>query len=167
MARQSTAAESAIMRTPILITLLFTLLFSVEARVQDKAFPGIKNLMLNEEFSAAGLDRLSEAELEALNAWLLRYTAGEAGILRQDNDEVREASKDFELLTRIKGDFRGWSGETYFRLENGQIWKQRLRGRYTYIGPPNPEVSISRNWMGFYKLTLVEANRGVGVSLVD
>ena len=123
--------------------------------------------MLNEEFSAAGLDRLNETDLEALNAWLLRYTAGEAGILRQGNDEVREASMDFELLTRIKGDFRGWSGETYFRLENGQIWRQRLRGRYTYVGPANPEVSITRNWMGFYKLTLVEANRGVGVSLVD
>jgi hypothetical protein len=154
------------MRYPILITLLITLLFSIEARVEDKPFPGIKNLMMSEEFSAAGLDSLSDEELEALNAWLLRYTAGEAGILREQNEVVREASLDFEQVSRIKGDFKGWTGETYFRLENGQIWQQRLRGRYTYVGTPNPEVRLSRNFMGFYKLTVVETNRGVGVSLV-
>jgi hypothetical protein len=154
------------MRYPILITLLITLLFSIEARVEDKPFPGIKNLMMSEEFSAAGLDSLSDEELEALNAWLLRYTAGEAGILREQSGEVRKATLDFEQLSHIKGDFKGWTGETYFRLENGQIWQQRLRGRYTYVGTPNPEVRLSRNFMGFYKLTVVETNRGVGVSLV-
>jgi hypothetical protein len=154
------------MRYSILIVLLFSLLFSVEARLEDKSFPGIETLMLSEEFSAAGLERLSEEELAALNAWLLRYTAGEAAILRVENDEVREAQQDFEVLTRVTGNFRGWSGETVFRLENGQIWRQRLRSRYTYVGEANPEVRISRNFMGFYKLTVVETNRGVGVSLV-
>jgi hypothetical protein len=154
------------MRKSILITLLFTLFFSIEARVEDKPFPGIKSLMLSEEFSAAGLDRLSDEELTALNAWLLRYTAGEANILIVQNDEVRQASQDYEVVSRIEGDFRGWSGETYFRLENGQIWKQRQRKRYTYVGPPNPEVRIERNFMGFYKLTVIETNKGVGVSLV-
>jgi hypothetical protein len=154
------------MRKSILITLLFLLLFSTEARVEDKAFPGIKTLMFSEEFSAAGLDRLSDEELAALNTWLLRYTAGDAAILQLENAEVREAQKDFEALSRIKGDFRGWSGETVFRLENGQVWRQRLRARYTYVGEPNPEVRISRNFMGLYKLTVVDTNKGVGVSLV-
>ena len=154
------------MRRSILITLLFTLFFSIEARVEDKPFPGIKSLMLSEEFSAAGLDRLSDEELDTLNAWLLRYTAGEATILLKQNEEVREASKSYEVVSRIKGDFRGWSGETVFLLENGQIWKQRLRTRYTYTGSPNPQVRISRNYMGFYKLTVIETNKGVGVSLV-
>ena len=154
------------MRKSILLTLLITLLFPIAARLEDKPFPGIKNLMMSEEFSAAGLDRLSDEELDALNTWLLRYTAGEAGILREQNEEVREASLDFEQVSQIKGDFSGWTGETYFRLENGQIWQQRLRGRYTYIGPPNPEVRITRNFMGFYKLTVIETDRGVGVSLV-
>jgi len=166
MGRQLTAPGQPKMPKPILITLLLTLLLSTEARADDNPFPGVKSLMSNAEFSAAGLDRLSDEELQALNVWLVRYTAGEAVILRIDNQEVREASKKFELLSRISGDFRGWSGETIFQLDNGQIWRQRLRGRYTYTGPPNPEVRITRTWMGFYKLTVVETGRGVGVSPV-
>ena len=154
------------MRKPILITFLLTLLFSMASSAEDKPFPGIQSLMNSGEFSAAGLERLSDEEIEALNAWLLRYTAGEAAILRQDNEQVIEASKDFELLSRITGEFRGWSGETVFRLENGQRWRQRLQSRYTYVGPPNPEVRITRNWMGFYKLTVVETGKGVGVTLL-
>ena len=149
-----------------LIALLSMMLFPLATVADDKSFPGVKSLMSEEEFSAAGLDHLSDGELEALNDWLVRYTAGEAVILRVDNEEVREASKDFEVVSRIKGEFRGWSGETVFRLENGQIWRQRLQGRYTYTGPANPEVRITRSWMGYYKLTLVEAGKGVGVSPV-
>ena len=166
MGRQLTAPEQPNMPKPILITLLLTLLFSIEAWADEKPFPGIQGLMSSAEFSAAGLEGLSVEELEALNAWLVRYTAGEAAILRVDNKEVREASKDFELHSRITGNFRGWSGETLFRLENGQIWRQRLRSRYAYIGPSNPEIRITRNWMGFYKLTVVETGKGVGVTLV-
>ena len=154
------------MRKPILITFLLTLFFSIAGRAEDKPFPGIQSLMNSGEFSAAGLERLSDEELKALNAWLVRYTAGEAAILREEIPEVREARADFEILTRISGEFRGWSGETVFRLENGQRWRQRLRSRYTYVGPPNPEVTISRNWMGFYKLTVVETGKGVGVTLL-
>ena len=150
----------------LLITLFLTLLFSAAAQAEEKPFPGIKSLMTSGEFSASGLNRLSEEELEALNAWLVRFTAGEAAVLRVENDEVRNAEKNFELLSRIEGNFRGWSGETVFHLENGQLWRQRLQGRYTYTGPPNPEVRISRNWMGYYKLTIIETGRGVGVTPV-
>ncbi len=81
------------------------------------------------------------------------------------NEEVREAQKDFELVSRISGDFSGWDGETVFRLENGQVWRQRLRGRYFYSGPPQPEVRITRNYLGFYKLTVVETGKSIGVKL--
>jgi hypothetical protein len=122
--------------------------------------------MSPEEFSASGLDKLSDKELEALDDWLLLYTAGEAAILREDNTEVREAAKEAEILTRIEGDFRGWSGDTVFRLENGQVWRQRLQGKYRYSGPPNPEVKIQRNFLGFYMMTVVESGKSVGVKLV-
>jgi hypothetical protein len=149
--------------TAILITL------ALGARAGDGKFPGIEKLMTPEEFRAAGLDQLDDAQLESLDAWLLRYTAGESAIIRQDKSikEVQEAQEAFELVSRIEGDFSGWSGKTVFRLENGQVWRQRQSGRYVYVGPPNPEVRITKNWMGFYKLTLIEKDRGVGVSLVD
>ena len=147
------------------ITLCLTMLFAIHAGAADKAFPGIDKLMSSEEFAAAGLDQLSPEEMKALNAWLLRYTAGESEILRVDNEEVREAQKDFEIVSRISGEFSGWNGETVFRLENGQVWRQRLQGRYFYSGPPQPEVRITRNYLGFYKITVVETGKSVGVKL--
>jgi hypothetical protein len=130
----------------------------------DDDFPGVRRLMSDEEFRKTGLDGLTEQELEALDAWLLRYTAGDAEILRETSDKVREAREDHEVVSRIVGDFEGWSGGTVFRLENGQVWEQRLDGRYRYRGEPNPEVRIDRNWLGFYRLTVIESGRSVGVS---
>lgn len=127
-------------------------------------FPGIGSLMSEEEFSAAGLEKLSAEELKTLNAWLVRYTAGDAEVLQQSNPEVREAQKDHEIKTRIAGDFSGWSGETVFRFENGQVWRQRLDGKYRYRGPANPEVVIDKNWVGFYRMTIVETGKSVGVT---
>ena len=53
-----------------------------------------------------------------------------------------------------------------FRLENGQVWRQRLDGRYQYSGAPNPAVRIDKNWLGFYRMTLVKEGRSIGVTRV-
>ena len=151
------------------ISLLLTALLSTFAGVvsaADKDFPGIRSLMNDEEFSAAGLDALSPAELEALDAWLLRYTAGEAEVVRAASKEVKEAEKEFEVASRLSADFRGWDGDTVFRLANGQVWRQRLRGTYAYRGSPAPEIRISRNFMGFFKMTVLETGKSIGVSRV-
>ena len=148
-----------------LVAALIASAASLGAFAAEERFPGIEKLMSPEEFRAAGLDKLSPAEREALDRWLLRYTAGEAEVLQEANEEVREAKKAFEVVSRIKGDFDGWSGGTLFRLENGQVWEQRLDGRYFYRGEPNPEVRIDRNWLGFYRLTIVETGKSIGVSL--
>jgi hypothetical protein len=144
---------------------LWSLVLALSGPAQaDDEFPGIRRLMSDADFEATGLEKLSPEELKALDAWLLRYTAGDAELLQETNSEVRKAQEDFEVVSRIKGDFDGWSGETVFTLENGQVWEQRLNGRYRYEGPPNPEVRISRNWLGFFRLTLVAEGRSVGVT---
>jgi hypothetical protein len=148
------------------LTLGLLLALAGAAGAADKDFPGIRKLMSDEEFSAAGLDALSPAELEALDAWLVRYTVGEADAVRASSEEVKQAEKDIEVVSRLSADFRGWDGDTLFRLENGQVWKQRLRGRYAYTGPPAPEVRITRNFLGFFKMTVVETGSGIGVSRV-
>lgn len=130
----------------------------------DKTFPGVRRLMSEEDFEASGLGKLSAEEIEALDAWLLRYTAGDATVLQKSNKEVRKATEEYEFVSRITGEFTGWSGKTVFRLENGQVWKQRLDGRYRHRGSPNPEVRIDRNWLGFYRMTVIESGRSVGVS---
>jgi len=144
---------------PVLLLLPHTAVMA-----DDEEFPGVGKLMSETEYREAGLDKLSPAELDALNDWLIRYTAGEATVLQQTNEVVREAERELEVNARLGDDFDGWSGKTVFRLNNGQIWKQRLDGSYRYRGPANPEVSISKNWLGFYKMTLVESGKSVGVT---
>ncbi|MFT4767253.1 MAG: hypothetical protein ACI8RN_000378 [Glaciecola sp.] len=129
-------------------------------------FPGFEKLMSDQEFVETGLGKLNAKELEALNQWLIRYTAGDAVVLQATNEAVREAEKSYEVESSITGEFSGWTGKTVFRLENGQVWEQRLSGRYPYRGPANPKVVISKNFMGFYKMTLVDVDRSIGVSRV-
>lgn len=143
------------------LALLSTAIFAA-----DDEFPGVKSLMSDAEFEASGLDKLDAEELEALDAWLIRYTVGEAPVLQESNEEVKEADKNYEVVARLGDGFTGWDGKTTFRLDNGQVWSQRLEGRYVYRGPANPEVRISRNWLGFYRMTLVDAKRSIGVSRV-
>lgn len=127
--------------------------------------PDIRKLMTPEEFEAAGLDKLSPAEIEALNRWVVRYTAHEAPEVRRQDVVVKaEAAKADEagIKTRIAGEFTGWDGDTIFRLQNGQVWKQRLDGRWHYRAD-SPEVELHKNLMGFWVLKVVETDKSIGV----
>ncbi len=148
-------------------TLIFTLyavtLVSLSVRADS---PDIRTLMTPEEYEAAGLEKLTQAELEALNHWLVRYTARDAPEVRRMNEVVQaEAAKaDAEgIRSRVVGPFRGWSGETVFQLENGQIWKQRVPGRWFHRAE-SPDVVVRRNIMGYWELRVVAADRAIGVT---
>jgi len=67
--------------------------------------------------------------------------------------------------SRIKGHFSGWTGETSFYLENGEIWKQRYGAKWK-TSLENPEVIIKKGFMGTYTLTIVSENKTTGVSRV-
>jgi hypothetical protein len=131
--------------------------------------PDVRKLMSAEEFEAAGIGKLEPAELDALNRWLLRYTAKDAPEVRRSSEQVQEEIRkvdDAGTRTQIVGDFRGWSGNTVFRLKNGQVWKQRIGGRWFYRAT-DPEVLIRKNRLGFWEMTVVEADRSVGVTRVE
>jgi hypothetical protein len=62
---------------------------------------------------------------------------------------VRQPGKLPSMIeSRIDGRFDGWSGETIFKLENGQIWQQA-----SYANTPSrkyrPKVVITRTGAGF------------------
>ncbi len=44
-------------------------------------------------------------------------------------------------------------------------WQQRLKGRYAYDGGDS-SVVINRNFLGYYKMTLVATGNGVGVERI-
>ncbi len=142
------------------------LLVALPALADKEAFPGVQKLMSEEEYRAAGLHKLSAEERQALDQWLLLYTATEAGTIRQTNQEVQEAEASHVINANIVGDFSGWSGNTLFRLDNGQLWRQRLPGKVAYNGDGRA-VEISKNFFGFYKMTHIDSGRSVGVSRVE
>ena len=77
-----------------------------------------------------------------------------------DSLEDRDA-----LHARILPPFRGWSGKTVFKLDNGQVWKQRTSSRHTYTGD-DTRVVIRKNSWGFYEMRMLAADRSVGVKRV-
>ncbi len=134
---------------------------------EEGTFPGIRALMTQAEYQAAGLEKLTAQERKALDQWLIRYTAEDAPVLLDSDEEVRQAVQDQEIVSIIVSPFDGWSGNTVFTLANGQVWQQRRQGRYAYTGAASaPEVRITRNFMGFYRMELVEDGNAVLVKRV-
>lgn len=73
--------------------------------------------MTRDEFRAAGLEKLSSQELASLDDWVGR-------MMVRALVERRQAGCASLIETRVAGEFQGWSGDTVFALENGQVWKQ-------------------------------------------
>jgi len=75
-------------------------LVSHEAAAQESPTISVKQLMTAQEFRAAGLNKLSDQELQNLDAWLLRFattllTAAERGELRPT--KPRSSSRSLTL----------------------------------------------------------------------
>ena len=53
--------------------------------------------------------------------------------------------------TRVDGSFNGWNGDTIYKLENGQIWRQ---AQYYYCSfyANHPETSIVLSKDGDYEM---------------
>lgn len=155
------------MRSTLLSLLFLTVACSMPALAAgpEGEFPGVEKLMSSEEYRAAGLDKLSDVERAALNRWLVTYTAAEAPTLLRSNPEVIAADESIRIEANIKPPFEGWSGETLFYLDNGQVWRQRLPGRYLHRGD-DTAVVIDKNFLGFYRMTVTATDKTVGVSRV-
>ena len=135
---------------------------------------GLKRMMSVEEFHAAGLDKLDAGELDRLNKWILQYMnhgIGQAVKAERVRTEKRMAQKtvrqppQFPERRHIVGHFRGWYGDTVFTLDNGEVWKQRLPGYYA-ASMENPEVEISKNFLGYYVLKIIKNGYKIGVKRI-
>ncbi|MDO8860220.1 hypothetical protein Q6D67_00785 [Haliea sp. E1-2-M8] len=151
------------MRFPVLASALLCAVFTTAPALAAEDFPGVEKLMSAEQFEAAGLHKLTPAEREALDRWLLSYTAEEAPEMLRSNPEVRAAEESIRIEARINPPFEGWSGDTLFYLDNGQVWRQRLRGRYFHRGD-DTAVVIEKNLLGFYKMTVTASGKSIGVT---
>ncbi|MFV0478008.1 MAG: hypothetical protein ACK5ME_09255 [Parahaliea sp.] len=143
--------------------LLLIMITAPALQADDGDFPGVEKLMSAEQFEASGMHKLSPSELEALNDWLVNYTVDDAQALRHTSEEVRKAEETIRIESSVKAPFKGWNGKTLFVLENGQVWKQRLKGRFFYSGEDR-RIVIEKNFFGYFKLTHVASGKSVGVS---
>ena len=117
--------------------------------------------MTGREFTETGLHKLSPAELSALNRWIRERSVAEyegppEGSLPGQPGEApsieRMAREPFQ--SRIVGEFRGWTGNTEFTLENGMVWRQVEDT--TFFVPPmeNAIVTIKPGFMGSWMLSV-------------
>ena len=100
----------------------------------DRDIVSLKQLMSPREFDAAGLNRLSADEVQILDRWVSEFAFE---LLRPGSGQGCSPA----IESKIDGDFEGWSGDTIFKLANGQIWQQASYS-YTYSYKYRPDVLI-------------------------
>jgi hypothetical protein len=142
--------------------LCLTTTFSVLAA---EGFSSVEEQMTGKEFTAAGLDKLSQQELDVLNDWIRRHSVAtldtpKTAAVTSDSGEDRRGLKsdddDDEERTTISsnliGKFRGWDGQTTFKLENGMIWVQSDKDKFFIKEVENPVVIIEPGFWGTWRL---------------
>ena len=126
-----------------------------------------------DEFAAAGLAKLTPAELAKLNALVAQYreippqpTTKEPAATKPGPSPRLPAwvsavitlqkveshpEQDHALESRLVGSFSGWTGRSTFRLENGQLWAQANRESYDYYPTlKSPKITIRPSSFGSY-----------------
>lgn len=134
------------------------------------------------QFRAAGLDKLSDAQLKALDTWFAQYEqehgpcAGNpaapaaapppaAPAMAAAAPAATPARAD-AINAHIVGDFNGWRGATRFTLDNGQVWEQTDDGIVTLGHLTNPKVTISRGLFNAYYMSVEGVREVVQVKRV-
>lgn len=131
------------------------------------AIGDLKQQMSAEEFKAAGLDKLSPAELAALDAWLQRKVGVEtAAAVEQAREEGRkevvEKNRGFfdfgssePIESSIIGEFRGFGGKgKTYTLENGQVWEQTEAASLAGVRKTDPKITIRPGIMGVWYMKI-------------
>src|SRR5436190_13602998 len=122
------------------------------ASAQEQKGASIQQLMSPEEFTAAGLNKLSPEELQKLDAWLQGYR--EATEKRTEKKVTKSFFNREPVVSRVDGSFAGLRGRTLIKLEDGTVWKQANLD--DHVGPsPIDHPGAAVVWSGFgYKMRI-------------
>jgi hypothetical protein len=148
---------------------------------QSQSFSSLEERMSAKDFRESGLDKLSDTELAALNAWIERNVrladpavaaavaqgqpASVAPAPPADNGVGFENARRDQFTSRIPGTFKGWFGKTKFELENGQIWQQVEDDRFPFTAE-SPAVTIKPGAFGAWRLQVEGSNRSTLVKRI-
>mgnify|MGYP006258491623 FL=1 len=96
-----------------------------------------------------------EATPETIEAEVDRRVAAKLADKRE-SEKTKQSDSAFEA--RLTSDFTGWTGKTIFKLDNGQVWRQRSSANYRHRGSDR-RVSFKKNWMGGWEMTVVSSGK--------
>jgi hypothetical protein len=119
------------MKSLLVLLGIYTVLV-ISATAQQLA---IDQVMSSDELKNTGVSTLSQVQRKELDRWLNRYSH----LLLAEKKKNNECDPAFE--THIEGEFKGWSGETIYKLGNGQIWQQATY-HYHYHYAYAPDVTV-------------------------
>jgi hypothetical protein len=159
------------MKNVLIALIALTLSFSLHAA---EGFSSLEEQMTGKEFIAAGLDKLSNEELAALNDWIRRHSLGTlttprsaapaaattAAAVDEDEGDRRgfapkvEEEDEGPINSNIMGLFSGWDGQTVFKLENGMIWAQADKDKFYTRDLQNPAVTIEKGFFGSWYMSV-------------
>ena len=145
-------------------SLLALALYPGHALAQRSNTADLQQQMSPEQFRAAGLDKLSPAELAALNAWLQgRVEHSISQVREQALEEGRQEvivrhrgflsfGSDEPIVAVLPGRFSGFAKGRQYLLDNGQVWEQTDDARLSGASGNDRQVRISPGLMGAWYL---------------
>lgn len=172
--------------------MFFALAFSMHLAAQAAdGFSTLEERMSGKEFKETGLVKLNDEELSALNDWIRRHSVAtlENATARQPVLQVESGSvplttndtrglgylgvplnrdpEDKVIYGNILGTFVGSGGKgTKFVLTNGMIWEQTAKDAFSVNPVENAEVTITKNLLGNWHLSMVGDERNVRVKRI-
>jgi hypothetical protein len=172
--------------------LFFILVFFVHFTAQAAdGFSTLEERMSGQEFKQTGLVKLTDEELLALNEWIRRHSVAtlenasapqtvvqvDGGMIPLTTSDTRGLGylgvksthdrEDVVINGMINGLIDGWGGKgTLFKLTNGMIWEQTERDTYSIDPVGNAKVTITKNSLGNWHLSLVGHDRSVRVKRI-
>jgi hypothetical protein len=99
----------------------------------------------------------TEADAQAIETEVERRVAAKLAATQTGKDNPKN---DMPLEARLVGDFKGWTGKTVFRLDNGQVWRQRSASTYRHKGS-DMRVRFEQNWMGGWQMEVLSTGKSV------
>src|SRR5215471_9839843 len=119
-------------------------------------FSSLEERMSQEQFHAAGLNKLTPQELKALNDWLRGHETVIQQVVTSTGQPLfypKESERE-AVESRIDGKFSGWLGHTVFHLENGQEWTQAESGTFSNGTYDHPKVRVKPMLLGSWLLSV-------------
>ena len=146
------------------ICLLTAAMTPATALAQRVVSADLQQQMSTEQFRAAGLDKLSPAELASLNAWLqgtVEHTAAQVReqAMEEGRQEVIVKNRGFltfdsnePIRAVLPGNFNGFAKGRQYTLDNGQVWEQTDAASLSGARGNDRNVRITPGLMGVWYL---------------